>query len=144
MGWLTEFLPGLLRGQSGISLIENLVAVSILAAIGVVFMTSLDVAHKNVSIESENLQAEILARSQLEDIKNAAYDVDGNYGVTVELPPQYSIDIDVETPDCVGTADNCTSIEDLMGQTITTIQEITVTVYHSDKAVISVSCYKVE
>ncbi len=144
MRQLAGLLHRFLNGQAGISLVENLVAVSIIAAIGVVFMTSLDAAHSNVKILDEQIQGETLARSQLEIIKNSAYDVTGNYAVTVELPPQYTMDIIVQTPQCIGTADNCTTLDDLMEETVTTIQEITVIVYHGGLPVITVGCYKVD
>jgi type II secretory pathway pseudopilin PulG len=141
---LVKLLPGMLRGQRGLTLVENLVAAAILAAIGLVFMQALDAAHRNVEILDIQLRAEMLARSQLEDIKEAAYDVNGNYPVTVEMPPQFTMRMTVTSPTCIGTADNCTSLDDLMGEPVTTIQEITVYVYHAGEAVISVACYKVD
>ena len=133
-----------IRSQRGISLVENLVAVGILAAIGVLFMTSMQSATNNVDILDENLKGEILVRSQLEDIKNADYSLAGNYPITVEVPVGYSMTIDVQPPSCIGTSDNCTPLETLMGQTIDSIQEITVTLYHHEETVVKVACYKAQ
>ena len=129
-----------LKGQAGISLIETLVAVAILGAIGVTFMAAMSTAYKGVGILDEQQQAEALARSQLEDIKNSPYQDSGVYPVTVDLPSQYSMNITVTPPTCIGTADDCTPME----PSVTTIQEITVSVYHGDKPVLSVACYKVK
>lgn len=132
------------QGQAGISLIESLVAVAILGAIGVVFMTSLGTAYKSVGILDEQQQAETLIRSQLEDIKNSPYQDSGVYPVTVDLPPQYSMTITVTPPTKIGTLDNNTPLEELLGYSVTTIQEITVSVSHGGKPVLAVACYKLK
>ena len=143
MRWLLKKLK-LLRGQAGLTLIETLVAVSILAAIGVVFMSAMFTGYRSVGILDEQQQAETLIRSQLEDIKNSPYDDSGDYAVTVTLPTQYSMSITVTPPTCIGTADNCTPLEELVEPPVTTIQEITVSVSHGSKPVLSVACYKVK
>lgn len=142
MGRLARLLRNLSKKQAGVNLIENVVAVGILALIGVVFMTAMDVAHENVGMMDERLRAETLIRTQLEDIKNADYEISGYYPVTVDLPSQYTMTIDVQPPQCIGRKDNCIPLEDLMGYSIDTIQEITVTVYHGGQYVYSVACYK--
>lgn len=144
MGRLAKLRFGLPQGQTGFSLIETLVAVSILAAIGVVFMNAMYTAYKSVGITDEQQQAETLARSQLEDIKNATYADTASYPITVDLPPQYSMSITVTPPMQIGTAHNNTPLEVLMGSSITTIQEITVSVSHSNKPILSVACYKLK
>ncbi len=133
-----------LRGQRGFTLLEALVAVSILAAIGVVIMTSLSTAYKSVGIMDEQQQAELLIRSQLEDIKNSPYQDSGVYLVTVTLPPEYSMAITVTPPTQIGTLDNNTPLEELVPPPVTTIQEITVSVHRGNKPVLSVACYKVK
>ena len=144
---LGKGIPRFFRGQRGISLIETLVAVSILAAIGVAFMTAMSTAYKNVGILDEKTQAKALAHSQLEQIKAAPYPVEEPfygtdvYPVTVNLPPQYSMSINATAPTKIGTADNYTSLEELWGP-ITTIQEITISVSHGGKPVFSLAAYK--
>ena len=71
MGRLAKLCFRLSREQAGISFIETLVGLSILATIGVIFMTSLGTAYRSAGILDEKLQAEALARSQLEKIKEA-------------------------------------------------------------------------
>ena len=78
---------GSLRGQKGFTLIEVLVAVAILAAIGVTFIGAIGTGYGSVRILDEKTQAEALIRSQLDDIKVSPYLDSGNYTVTVTLPP---------------------------------------------------------
>jgi len=136
------------RGQAGISLIETLVGLSILATIGVIFMTSLGTAYESAGMLDEKLQAEALARSQLEKIKEAPYQESEGSGwyqdeLIVDLPPQYSIIIGVTPPTCIGTAEDCTPLEELV-EDVSAIQEITVSIHHGEKSVLSVACYKVK
>lgn len=141
---LNKSFFGLFREQTGLNLIEVLVAVALLGAIGTVFLTALGSVYKNVEITEEKQQAEALARSQLEYIKHLPYSEDGAYPVTVELPPQYSMVINTSAPTCIGTSENCTSLETLIGSSVDTIQEIKVFVYHGNNPVLSVACYKVK
>lgn len=144
--WQIRYNPS--RGQRGFTLIETLVAVAILGAVGVTFITSMYTASKGVGTMDEKTQAEALIRTQLDDIKASAYQDTGNYTVTVTLPPQYSMSINVTAPKCIGTADNCTSLEELVGGPVTTIQEIKVTVFRTgnggDRPVLSIGTYKVK
>ena len=148
MRWLPKRKFKLFRGQTGFTLIEVLVAVAILAAIGVTFIRAIDTGYRNVGILDEKTQAEALIRSQLDAIKVSPYQDSGNYTVTVTLPPQYSMSINVTAPKRIGTADNYTSLEELMGGPVTTIQEITVSVFRTgngeDRPVLSVGTYKVK
>jgi len=136
MRWLGKARVRFIKEQKGFSLIEALVAASILTAIGVVFMGAMFTGYRVVGVLDEQQQAEILVRSQLEDIKSATYQESGIYLVTVDLPPQYSMDITSGYPSCIGTPDNCTVL------VTDTLQEVTVSVYHGGKPVLSVACYK--
>ena len=133
------------RRQRGLTLIEVLVAVGIMAAIGAAFMNSMSTAYKSAGTLDEQTQAEALARSQLEQIKSLPYQDSGNYSVTVSLPPQYSMNITVAEPQKIGTADNYTSLYQLWGN-VTTIQEITVSVFRpagaGNRLVFSAGTYK--
>ena len=135
MRWLLKGKFKLFRGQTGFTLIEVTFAVGLLALIGVVFIGSLNTAYRSVGVLDEQTQAEALARSQMEDIKDSTYQDSGNYTVTVDLPPQYSISIDVEVPTIVSA-------------NTTTLQEITVSISRptgeGDRPIFSVSTYKVK
>ncbi len=132
----------------GFSLIEVLVAVAILAAIGVTFIRAIDASNRGIRVMDEKTQAEALIRTQLDAIKLGPYEDSGNYTVTVDLPPQYGMSINVTAPRRIGTADNYTSLEELMEESITTIQEITISVYRTgidgDRPVLSIGTYKVQ
>lgn len=138
MRWSGKARLRFLKGQRGLTLIETVVAAGILAAIGVVFMSAMFTGYRSVGILDEQQQAEALVRSQLEAIKSSAYKYDGSYPVSVDLPTEYSMDITVTPPTCIGKADSCTP----MNPSVTTIQEITVSVYHGNKPILSVACYK--
>jgi len=137
--WLVRANSKLFRGQMGVALIEGIVAVAILATIGVTFIGAIDTGYRGVRILDEKTQAEALIRSQLDAIKVSTYQDTGVYPVTVDVPNQYSVSIAVETLDtetCVADG-NCN-----------TLQQITVIVSRTgsgeDRPVLSVSTYKVK
>jgi len=146
MRWLRKVKFRSFQGKRGFSLIEVVVAVTILAAIGVTFISAIDSGSRSVRILDEKTQAEALIRSQLDDIKASPYLEDGNYTVTVTLPPQYSMTINVESPQQVGI--DRIPLEELVEYPVTTLQEITVSVFRTgnggDRIVLSVSTYKVK
>ncbi len=128
--------PSYHKGQRGLTLMEALVAASIIAAIGMVFMNAIFVGHRGVGVLDEKIEAESFIRSQIEDVKNATFSDEGYYPVTVTTPSTYSLNISVGYPSCIGTADNCTVLM------TDTLQEITVSCYHGSKHVLSIGCYK--
>jgi len=73
MRWLGKGRFRFLRGQRGISFIETLVALAILAAIAVAFLNGLSTTSKAVMISQESVTAESLAKSQIEYIKVQEY-----------------------------------------------------------------------
>ena len=80
------------------TLIETLVAVALLGAVGVVFLTGLTVSSKAVMISQERVAAESLAKSQMEYIKAQEY-AESYLEITVpsDLVAQgYDVDIGVE------------------------------------------------
>ncbi len=73
MRWLGKERFRFLRGQRGIGFVETLVALAILATIGVVFLNGLFTTSKIVAISQESVAVESLAKSQIEFIKSQAY-----------------------------------------------------------------------
>lgn len=67
------------RGQRGFSLIEILVGLAILTAIGVAFLNGLFTTSKAIMVSQESTITESLARSQMEYIKTQDYIPDDNY-----------------------------------------------------------------
>ena len=136
MRWLLKGKFKLFRGQTGFTLIEVTFAVGLLALIGVVFIGSLNTAYRSVGVLDEKIQAEALARSQMEDIKDSTYNDSGNYTVTVDLPTQYSMSINVQDITPTPTLQE------------NTLQEIKVSVSRptgeGDRPIFSVSTYKVK
>jgi type II secretory pathway pseudopilin PulG len=119
--------------ESGVSLIETVVALAVLGAIAVTFLSGVVISSKAVFIIDEQATAESLARSQLEWVKNTTYSYDSADYSPVPIPSgkdyvKYSVTIVAEplhAPD--------------QG-----IQKITVIVEHSNDQVIILEGYKVD
>ena len=62
------------KGERGIGLIEVLIALVILGIIAIAFLGGLATTSKAVLVADIRTTAESLARSQMEDVKNQAYD----------------------------------------------------------------------
>lgn len=71
--------------QEGMTLLETLVALAIMGAVAVTFLTALAMTSKAAMISQERVSAESLAQSQTEYVKTLAYDDTNN-------PPEYEID----------------------------------------------------
>jgi len=89
---------GFLKRQQGFSLLETMIALGILAFIGVAFLTSLSTASKSTDLYEQRVTALSLAQSQLEEIKALAYDPDAHtknpaYPLAVTPPSGYEVSI---------------------------------------------------
>ena len=126
--------PGIFGGkESGVGLIETLVALALLGIIAASFLGGLATASRAAFTADERATAECLARSQVEYVKGLNYVYDAteyspapipsgedysNYPVTIGAEP-------VHNPD-------------------EGIQKITVTIEHHDKEVFTLESYKVK
>ncbi len=121
------------NGESGLTCIETLIALAVLAAIAVPFLLGLATASKGAFIDDEHATAESLAQSQMEWVKNLDY----VYGTT-----QYSA---ASIPD--GGDYNNFSVEVLAEPPHSPddgIQKIIIDIRHSGEAVITLESYKVD
>ena len=82
----------MIKDERGISLVEVLIALAILALVAVAFLSGLATASKALIIADERTTAESLAKSQMEYVKDCEYD-------DINNPPQYEIDPDLDIPD---------------------------------------------
>ena len=123
--------------ETGLSLIETLVALAILGSIAVVFLSGLATAAKATLIADKRATAESLARSAMEDVKNQSYinyDDPGHVNYVFIMPPDdpnYEVEISADR------------IDEDTGQA-QGIQKITVTVNRDDKSVLTVEDYRVD
>jgi len=120
------------KRESGVSLIETVVALFVLGTIAIIFLSGLVISSRAVFTADEQATAESLARSQMEWAKNTAYSYDCTGYSPAAIPSGkdyigYSVTIAAEplhTPD-------------------EGIQKIAVTVQHSNESVIVLEGYKV-
>ena len=119
---VTKRLKG---NETGVTLIETLVALAILGLIAVAFLSGLTTAAQATFIADQRATAESLARSQMEYVKNLPYDI--SYPDPGEYDG-YSATIGVE------------SLPDTDGD----IQKITVTISRGGVDILTVEDYKVD
>jgi type II secretory pathway pseudopilin PulG len=121
-----SYIPDI-SGESGISLVETLVAIAILGVIASVFLTALSTGAISVRIQDEMSVSQGLAQSEIEVIKSAAYDISGHDYPVLNAPTGYTIAVQVN-PSIYGNVD---------------IQQVTVTIMHNDDQVLALENYKV-
>lgn len=119
--------------ETGISLLETLIALAILGVIAAVFLNGLAISSKTNILTDERSTAENLARIQMEWVKASDYTVNAS-AYTPVIPPVSS--------DYAGFA------TDISAEPVNTpddgIQKITVTISHSDEQVFVLEGYKVD
>jgi len=119
--------------ESGVTLIETVIALTILGVIAVAFLSGLATTSRAVFIVDERITAESLARSQVEWVKN----VDYTYNATEYSPAPIPSGGDYINYSATIAAEPLHAPDD-------GIQKITVTVKRSDKGVIKLEGYKVD
>lgn len=124
------------NSQGGMTLLETLVALAIMGAVAVTFLTGLAMSSKAAMISQERVAAESLAQSQTEYVKMLPYD-DGNNPPVYEIDPSltipagYTLQVSAERVDI----DPDTTGDD-------GLQKITVVVTRDDDTLFTVISYK--
>lgn len=124
---LKQCLAGLkarIKDQRGLGLAESVVAVAIVGVAIVIFVTALSTGSIGVREGDQQVLAQSLARTQLEEIKAATYATGYSF---IDTPEGYTISIGV------------TPIPD----TDTDIQKITVAIWRGVDEILTVEDYKV-
>ena len=126
---VTKKLKG---NETGVALIETLVALAILGLIAVAFLSGLATVTKATFIADERATAESLVRSEVEYVKNCAYQY---------LASEYPVDPALTIPE--GWAVPPPVVE-LVHATDDGIQKVTVTAEHNGETIISIEIHKVD
>jgi prepilin-type N-terminal cleavage/methylation domain-containing protein len=147
---LSSQLRKAFRGSSrGFTLIEVLIALALMGIIAIAFLSALTTSSAAFIVADERATSESLARSQMEYVKNQDYidysDPDRDpqdYDVLAVYPEGYAIEvvaepIDPDTGEPYNEGEGAFERDD-------GIQNITVTVSHNDKVIITMEGYKVD
>lgn len=134
---------GFSQGQRGFSLVEALLAVAIMAAIGVAFIAALDTNVKATGTLDEKVTAVNLATAHFEAIRELPYDNTypeySSAADNITIPPQYSVVID-----CDYSSDG-TTWSDTYSSSDQTLQRITISVSREGgEPVFSTCTYRAE
>ena len=123
------------RGESGITLLETLVALAIVGIISVAFLSGLTTTSRAAIITDRRAAAESLAQSQMESVKNAAcvYVPEATQYTSVQI----SSDVRYTGFAAAITAEPLESPDD-------GVQKITVTITHFGVDVYVLQGYKVD
>jgi prepilin-type N-terminal cleavage/methylation domain-containing protein len=127
------------KNEKGLTLIEILIALGILAAVAVIFLLGMSTSSKAVMVSQNRVTVEGLAKSEMEYIKSETYDALHN-------PPQYNMDPSLQIPQGYNvsyTAERLDPKGDGTGND-DGLQEITVTVTHAGEPSITIEGYKLK
>jgi type II secretory pathway pseudopilin PulG len=111
--------------EGGASLVEVLVTVAIISIVLVVFVSALSTGSMGVGVSNRLTTGINLAAAQLESVKSAPYDADGDSYAIVDRPQGYDILL--------------TTSEITAG-----LQQVTATVSYEGELLIEISDYKVD
>ena len=149
-GWRQAIFKGYRsthKGEMGLTLVEILVALGILAAVAVVFLLAMTTSSKAVMVSQESVAVESLAKSEMEYVKSTTYqDAPWSYEIPSN-PPSWDLahsmpsgydgySIQVNAAQMEVNPDNPAGEDD-------GLQKITVTVLRNGETVFTLVGYKV-
>ena len=120
------------HNESGVTFIETLIALAVLGLVAVAFLGGMTTATKATIIADEQATAESLIRSELEYVRNCAY----QYGVS-----EYPVDPLLTIPESWVVTP---PVVEPLHATDDGIQKVTAKVEHSGEVVLVVEDYKVD
>ena len=121
------------RRESGLTLLETVIALAILGAVSVSFLHGLTTASKSVFITDEHSTAESLAQSQMEWVKDASYSYNATAYASAPIPGGK----DYQHYSAVITAEALHEPDD-------GIQKVIATIRHDGKVLVLLEGYKVD
>ena len=141
MRWLRKGKFSSLRGQKGIGLLETVIAMAILGAIGVSLLTALDTNARATRTLDERVTATNLATAYIEAIKASSYAETYDEAVAdITIPPQYFVNVDITFSNDGDTTDGITWVDTYTDETI---QKLTVTVSREGgKHILTICAFK--
>jgi prepilin-type N-terminal cleavage/methylation domain-containing protein len=113
------------KSEKGFSLIETIVALALLATIGVSFFNGLVTTSTARVTADEKVSSKILAEILMENVKKQSYSITGNY--TYTIPDEYT-----------GYSANFT-VENIRNDYL---QKLTFTIYHRNDDTFTLESYK--
>ncbi|HEY91166.1 MAG TPA: type II secretion system protein [Dehalococcoidia bacterium] len=78
------------KSESGVSFLETLIALAVLGAISVAFLSGLATTSRAAVISDRRVTAESLARSQMESVKQVAYVPEASQYTPIQIPSDES------------------------------------------------------
>ena len=125
-------------GSRGFSMLEVVIAIALLGIIAVSVLSALQTAALALIIADRRATAESLARTQMEWVRYSDYEGDPEEG-----PPQYDLDPAIELPPDFTVDTTAIRLnKDVDPDDDDGIQEITVTVSHDGRVVVTLEDYK--
>ena len=138
--WLKQGRAVLFRGQRGFTLIEAVMAVGILGALGAGLLMALNTNSRAARTLDEQVTGINLATAYFEVIRQLHFSTTDNYssaGDNIDIPPQYNVDIAVDY-----SVDGTTWVDTYSDQKL---QRITIIVSRDGgKQVRSICTYKLD